>query len=240
MDAPSKQVGKSRPSDIVQTLGLQIIGGHFKEGEKLPHESELMETLGVSRTVLRESFKVLTAKGLVYSRPGLGTVVKARENWHVMDPEVLCWLVECTPQSQFFEALTTVRRIFEPAMAALAASRAEAADIAVIKDAYERMEKAKDRTEFLVPDLDFHRAIAKATHNFFLVHLSDMLSVALRESIELTVQRPNVSSHSLPRHKAILTAIESRDPAAARQASLLQLDDTEEAKELVSNKLTTL
>ncbi len=156
---------------------------------------------------LRESFRVLTAKGLVYSPPVLGTVVKPREDWHLLDPDVLCWLVECMPQSQFFEALTTVRRIFEPAMAFLAATRASQDDIALIQDAYERMEQARDRTEFQDPDLGFHRAIAKATHNFLLVHLSIMLSEALRESIRFTVQRPDVVSHSRPRHKAILNYV---------------------------------
>ena len=80
--------------------------------------------------------------------------------------------------------------------------------------------------ELLEPDLAFHRRIAEATGNDLLAYIGNMLSLALRESINLSSQHPNTHQLSLPRHKAILTAIQSRDPLAARQATLVQLDET--------------
>ena len=90
------------------------------------------------------------------------------------------------------------------------------------------MEAAKTPEELLEPDLAFHRRIAEATGNDLLAYIGNMLSLALRESIKLSSQHPNTHALSLPRHKAILTAIINRDPLAARQATLVQLKETSE------------
>jgi DNA-binding FadR family transcriptional regulator len=95
------------------------------------------------------------------------------------------------------------------------------------------MEKATSAEEFMQPDIEFHLAIAKATHNDLLAYMSKMLVLPLQQSIQLTSLRPNLQTHSLPRHKAILTAIENRDPLSARLASLVQLDDTNVAYTLI-------
>jgi DNA-binding FadR family transcriptional regulator len=87
------------------------------------------------------------------------------------------------------------------------------------------MERARTAGELLEPDLEFHRAIMAATHNDMLAYIGNMLSLALGESIKLTSRHPNTHALSLPRHKAILTAIEHRDALAARQASVVQLDN---------------
>src|SRR5690606_34575932 len=134
------------------------------------------EEYQVSRPVLREATKVLQAKGLVHSKPRVGTLVRPRSEWHLLDPDVLYWLVQSTPQSEFFNTLAGVRRILEPEIAAMAATTATEADIAAIEDAYRRMESAQTREELLQPDLDFHRAIAEATHNDLLAYMCNMLS----------------------------------------------------------------
>ena len=76
-----------------------------------------------------------------------------------------------------------------------------------------------------MPDLEFHRAIMSATHNDMLMYIGHMLTLALSESIKLTSRHPDTYALSLPRHKAILTAIQNRDPLAARQASLVQIEN---------------
>ena len=65
-----------------------------------------------------------------------------------------------------------------------------------------------------------------ATGNDLLAYIGNMLSLALRESIVLSSQLPNTHELSLPRHKAILTALQARDPLSARQATLVQLEET--------------
>ncbi|MEW7966183.1 FadR/GntR family transcriptional regulator, partial [Acinetobacter baumannii] len=196
-------------------------------------EVDLCEEYKVSRPVFREAIRVLNAKGLTYSRPKIGTVVRPKEEWHLLDPDVLFWLIQTTPEHEFFKTLSTVRRVLEPELAYIAASTANEEDIERIKQAYEGMEKATTVEEFIEPDIQFHLAIAKATHNDLLAYMSKMLVLPLQQSIQVTSLRPNLQGHSLPRHKAILTAIENKDPLSARHASLVQLDDTKMAYDLI-------
>ncbi|EHU1702014.1 FadR family transcriptional regulator [Acinetobacter baumannii] len=224
---------KSQHALIVQQLGLKIVSGEISENEKLPSEVNLCEEYKVSRPVFREAIRVLNAKGLTYSRPKIGTVVRPKEEWHLLDPDVLFWLIQTTPEHEFFKTLSTVRRVLEPELAYIAASTANEEDIERIKQAYEGMEKATTVEEFIEPDIQFHLAIAKATHNDLLAYMSKMLVLPLQQSIQVTSLRPNLQGHSLPRHKAILTAIENKDPLSARHASLVQLDDTKMAYDLI-------
>ena len=219
---------KSQHARIVHDLGTRIVAGEFKPGDRLPAESELLAGYEVSRPVLREATRVLVAKGLVQSRQRAGASVRPRNEWHLLDPDVLYWSIQVRPQPEFVETLLTVRRVFEPAAAALAARAASEADLARIAEAYEGMEAARTTDELLEPDLAFHRRIAEATHNDLLAYIGNMLSLALRESILLSSRLPNTHALSLPRHKAILTALLSRDPLAAHHATLVQLDETRE------------
>lgn len=227
---------KSMHARIVQDIGMGIVGGQWQPGDKLPAEAALCEEYAVSRPVLREATRVLVAKGLVFSKPRVGTVVKPRGDWHLLDPDVLHWLMQSTPQHDFFAMITHVRAIIEPAAAALAAQHASHEDIAAIAEAYQRMEASGSADSLLQPDLDFHARIADATHNALLTHLCNMLSAALREALQYSNQRPNSHEFALPRHKAILTAIENRDALGARQAALVQLDDARDALGVVLGK----
>lgn len=225
MDYRNPQHSKSLHPRIVLELGMQIVGGAFAPGERLPAEPSLCDAYGASRPVLREAMRVLAAKGLVSSKPRVGSVVRAREDWHMLDPDVLYWTANSLPEGEFFRSLLPVRQIIEPAAAALAAISATDDDLARLATAYERMEEAQSAAELLEPDLEFHRAIMAATHNDMLAYIGNMLSLALQESIRFTSRHPDTQALSLPRHKAILTAISHRDALAARQASIVQLDN---------------
>jgi DNA-binding FadR family transcriptional regulator len=219
---------KSMHPQIVRDLGMRIVGGEFAPGSRLPGEAVLLSTYQVGRSVLREAVRVLTAKGLVVSRQRAGVIVRPRSDWHLLDPDVLYWLIQSQPTGDFVASLMTVRRIFEPAAAALAARVASEEQRKGIAEAYAGMEAARTPEELLEPDLAFHRRIAEATGNDLLAYIGNMLSLALRESIQLTSKLPNTHALSLPRHKAILTAILHRDGLAARQATLVQLEETRE------------
>ncbi len=211
---------------IVRELGLRIVSGELAPGDKLPAEATLCAAYEVSRPVVREAIRVLSAKGLVVSRQRTGVVVRAQSEWHLLDPDVLYWFIEAQPATAFVETLFTVRRIIEPAAAALAARSASEAEIARIAEAYDGMEAATTPEELLEPDVAFHRRIAEASGNPLLAYIGTMLSHALRESIKLSSKMPDTHALSLPRHKAILTALQVRDPLAARQATLVQLEET--------------
>jgi DNA-binding FadR family transcriptional regulator len=219
---------KSRHAHIVHELGIRIVSGELRPGDRMPNEASLCEHYQVSRPVLREATRVLVAKGLVVSKPRVGSVVRPRGEWHLLDPDVLYWLTSTMPAGAFFETLVGVRRIIEPAAAALAAKTATDDELDAIEAAYQRMESAATRAELLEPDLEFHRRVVEATHNDLLAYIGNMLSIAIRESIRLSSRHPNTHALSLPRHKAILTALRNRDPLGARQASLVQLESARE------------
>ena len=124
MDHQPPKPRKSQHAQIVQDLGMHIVSGRFKPEERLPMEATLCEEYQVSRSVLREATRVLSAKGLVYSKPRVGAVVRPRLKWHLLDPDVLSWLMQSTPHSEFFNTLAGVRRILEPEIAAMAATTA--------------------------------------------------------------------------------------------------------------------
>ncbi len=223
----NKSEGKSQHGRIVRELGLRILAGELAPGDRLPAEATLSEKYEVSRPVLREAVRVLAAKGLVLSRQRAGAIVRPRSEWHLLDPDVLYWMIQTRPAHEFLHTLMDMRRVFEPGAAALAARAASDEQLAGIAQAYEAMAAANDVDALLEPDLAFHRRIAEATGNDLMAYIGTMLSLALRESIKLSSRLPNTHALSLPRHKAILTALQARDAAAAHQATVLQLDATQ-------------
>lgn len=217
---------KSMHARIVHDLGMRIVSGALKPGDRLPPEAALLASYEVSRPVLREATRVLVAKGLVVTKQKAGAIVRPRNEWHLLDPDVLYWLIQAKPEAEFVDTLLTVRRVFEPAAAALAAKMADQTQLQRIADAYAGMEAATTPEELLEPDLAFHRRIAEATGNDLLAYIGNMLNLALRESIKLSSKHPDTHALSLPRHKAILTALLNRDPLGARQATMVQLEGT--------------
>ncbi|ANF57113.1 FadR/GntR family transcriptional regulator [Halotalea alkalilenta] len=215
---------KHRHAEIIRDLGARIVTSELAPGDRLPHESEMLATYGVSRPVLREALRVLGAKGLVHAKPKVGSVVRPRAEWHLLDPDVLGWMVGAELSTGLFEDLFAVRLIIEPAAAALAATAASGDELEAIESAFSKMSRARSRRDRLAPDLEFHVLIARATHNDLLAHLCQMLSKALGESIKVSSRRLDRDSLSLPRHRAILDALRARDPEAARVASLAQIE----------------
>jgi DNA-binding FadR family transcriptional regulator len=100
--------------EVVHTIGVRIVGGDLRPGDPLPPEDELISDLAVSRTVLREAVRVLAAKGLVEARPKTGTRVRAREDWNILDPDVLSWRIEATNDSGLYDEATEMRLGIEP------------------------------------------------------------------------------------------------------------------------------
>lgn len=86
--------GENVTTAIVNQLGAAIVTGRYTDDNPFPIEAELCRQLGASRSVLREAVKMLTAKGLLVSRPRHGTSVQDESMWNLLDPDVLRWLLE--------------------------------------------------------------------------------------------------------------------------------------------------
>ena len=133
---------KNVHGNTVDQLGEDIVSGRYAVGAALPPEPMLCETLGVSRTVIREAVKSLVAKGLLVTGPKLGTRVLPEEHWNWFDPDVVVWQSKIGFTREFLRDLQELRRVVEPAAVRLAAERATAADIANIEEAYAGMRAA--------------------------------------------------------------------------------------------------
>lgn len=227
---------KNISAQIVDVIGRRIIAGKYGVGEKLPIEAKLCDEFGVSRPVLREAIKVLMAKGLVVSRARVGTLVTSKNRWNMLDPYVLNWIIEATPEARFLDMLFEVRLGIEPMASELAAINGTDEAIRAIAAAYNDMEKASTRAELAEPDLRFHQAILDATANPMLGFIGSTLHSALAYSIELTSRHPDTYALSLPRHKAVYEAIAQRQPQAAREATISLLKNSREDFEAVRNR----
>lgn len=200
---------------VVRELGVRIVGGAIAPGDSLPIEDELGPELGVSRSVLREAIKVLAGKGLVEVRPKTGTRVRPRRSWHLLDPEVVRWQFERLSAADDLVELSEVRAVVEPSAARLAARRRTDADIADIEAHCKRMESAvAEPMAYRTAELDFHAAVVDASHNTMLSHMGAVIRVAL-SSVPSNggVRAPQGTAG----HRAVLDAIDRRDPAAAEK-----------------------
>ncbi len=219
-------IRKNIHQQIVYEIASRILAGKIEPGATLPTEDLASAEMNVSRTAYREALKVLTAKGLVESRPKTGTRICPRKHWNLLDPELMSWSFGIGPAKAFVESLSEMRMIIEPAAAALAAERASEDEIALIHDAFERMKSCGFETpESIQADLDFHLAILNAAGNDLLASLGHLIKSALEKSFELTTDLPGAREISLPRHADVLQEIQSRQPEKASKAMHLLLTE---------------
>jgi GntR family galactonate operon transcriptional repressor len=214
-----------KPRDIVtNTIGKMIVSGEFAPGSRLPTETELGEQMSVSRTALRESVRTLAGKGLVESRPRIGTVVLPQSQWNQLDPDLLKWREDLPPDLNFVRSLIEAREVIEPAAARLAAMRATGQDLGHIQSAFDAMRDAEvdDIESGVAADEAFHLAILTASKNPVFANFAAVIGSALRNSFRLTTTASKNYQKTLEKHGDVLEAIRMRNgDAASRQMSEL-------------------
>jgi DNA-binding FadR family transcriptional regulator len=202
----------------VDEIGSRIVVGEFRAGDVLI-EAELGERFGISRSGIREAIKVLAAKGLVESRTKVGTTIRPRDCWNMLDPDLLWWWSRSDDTEGFTRAVLEVRLLIEPGAAALAAERAGDEAVGRIADAYRAMLAHDDDPEKAVrADGAFHVAVLELTGNELLRSLASLIETALMASFKVTSAMPNALTRALPMQKAVLDAIASHDSVEARRA----------------------
>ena len=204
---------------ITRELGIAIVSGRYKPGDTLPGEIEYAAQHRVSRSAYREAIRTLTAKGLISSRPKIGTRVSPRSRWSLLDPDVLGWMFETEPGEDFVADLFELRGIVEPAAAALAASRRDGKDLARMGHALEEMKSHSLATpQGREADQAFHNAILESTRNTPLMTLSSSIGAAVRWTTIFKQRHRALPRDPLPDHEAVYNAIANRDAEAARKA----------------------
>ncbi len=201
---------------IAEQIEQLILSGKLHSGDRLPTERELAEQFHASRTAVREAMKTLAQKGLVDLRPGRGTIVIDGTSQAMRDSLDLMVRVG---QAGNAASLVEVREIFEPEIAALAAARATEEHIQVLQEKVDIMDANLYHADrYIAADNDFHRALAKATHNPLLLTLVDSIVDLLSEQRKQIFSVPGGSARGQVHHKQLLDAVRRHDAQAAREA----------------------
>jgi GntR family transcriptional repressor for pyruvate dehydrogenase complex len=196
---------------IFEQLRDQIVRGAWPPGTKIPSENELTKRLGVSRVSLREALHMLASLGLLESRQGGGTFVKAYSGEILFNPLFPMIALEKTDILNVLE----YRRIVEKGTAGLAAEKAGAKEIEALEDAYREMTRVQGNAHaFARADLDFHLALARATGNPIIIKVNDIIKSVLSASMDRIVSSLGVSD-GLSYHRRILAAVRAHDALSA-------------------------
>ncbi|WP_350029770.1 FadR/GntR family transcriptional regulator [Caballeronia sp. INDeC2] len=203
---------------VAHELGMAILRGDVAPGSPLPREAELMERFDVSRTVLREALRTLTSKGLIESRPKVGTRVRAKDAWNLLDSDMLDWYSRVAPPLQFALKLQEMREMIEPYAAALAAENHQDGTRERLTRSHQAMVGAQNVEEWVRADLNFHLCVLAACSNELLIPLGALIERTLEGQLRLNAKRADVFNASLAEHTAVFEAIIARDSSGARRA----------------------
>lgn len=210
---------------VVQKLGYDIVSGGYRYRD-FPTEADLCDLYGVSRSAIREAVKMLTAKGLVSSKPKQGIIILAEEHWNIFDPDLLRWALESSPSMSVLKEFLQMRLAIEPEASALAARLGDRSRISAIEAALKTMEDSEENSiEHLEADISFHTSILYASKNRFYIRMRNFISTALRVSISYTNPIKNSHQGVYEDHARVFNAIKSGNPERARQQMRLIIDE---------------
>lgn len=227
---------RSLTADLVEALGDRIRDGSLPVGSKLPAEGAIMQTFGVSRTVVREAISRLQAAGMVETRHGVGTFVLGQGDGSTfrIDTSQLAALKDVI-------SVLELRIGVETESAALAASRRTAANLEALRAALDGFAAAVAQARDPIgPDYQFHLEIARATQN---PHYADLMatlggSMIPRARLEgtspVTPERQEYLKRVNVEHESILRAIERQDAEGARAAMRTHLTNSKERRQRVA------
>lgn len=225
-------------SRIAHDLGVAILAGRHKPGDRLEGEIEYSDRLNISRTAYREALRILSSKGLVESRPKTGTRIAPRSRWNLLDPDVLGWMMEETPPEGFVRDLFELRMMVEPNAAALAAARRSGRDVARMGHALEEMERhGLGAPEGQAADVEFHRVLLEATRNEAVMSLASSIATAVGSTTYFKFRR-GVCRDSTPDHRRLFDAIVDESPSRARACMVELIDRALEDMELTLDLAT--
>ena len=212
---------------MTERLAVAIISGQLPVGAIVPNEDGPDGEMAASRTAYREAMRYLAGKGLIEARQRSGTKVAPRENWHLLDPDVLRWSLAAHPDEGFIRDLFELRMLIEPGSARLAAQRHDAEQLEEIREALEGMKCATPYSDANIRnDLAFHEAIFRASGNAAVAALIGVVSTTLQWSLRVQGLRKH-EDFLLPLsdHVRLFEAIERRDGDGAATLTRILVAD---------------
>ncbi|GAA2399032.1 sporulation transcriptional regulator WhiH [Streptomyces glaucosporus] len=223
--------GRGLHGQLVQQLGQMIVSGDLGADRPLVPE-EIGQRFEVSRTVVRESLRVLEAKGLVSARPNVGTRVRPVSDWNLLDPDIIEWRAFGPQREDQRRELCELRWAIEPLAARLAADHGRDEIQQRLADMVEIMGHTLaqgDALTFSRADAEFHALLLQAAGNRMLEHLSGIVAAALQVSGAPTAGCERPTEASVTHHRRIADAVASGEAAAAESAMRRLLTGSPEA-----------
>lgn len=212
--------GRGLHGQLVQQLGQMIVSGDLGADRPLVPE-EIGQRFEVSRTVVRESLRVLEAKGLVSARPNVGTRVRPVSDWNLLDPDIIEWRAFGPQRDDQRRELNELRWTIEPLAARLAAGHGREDVQQRLVDLVEIMSHALaqgDALTFSRADSEFHALLIQVAGNRMLEHLSGIVSAALQVSGGPATGCERPTEASVAQHARIVDGLGSGDGAVAEGA----------------------
>ncbi len=226
-DAVSAEVVR-RPRvrrNVTASIAQDIFADRYPAGSALPRENDLCDLYGVSRTVIRESLKVLESKGMLRGKPRIGTTVCDKDEWNILDGDVLDWMGPAIKDFDLLGCILEARRTIEPAAAEFAAERASTQEIADLDSAWRQMrDSANDPERFTEADMQFHTVLLNASHNQVFRRLSSAIHAALHYALHASNVAVESREDAVIIHGELVEALRLRDKARARDCSNRMLD----------------
>ena len=211
---------------MTHELGRAIVCGEFDRRRSLPTEADLCEKYGISRTAVREAVKMLSAKGLISSRPRQGIRILPEEEWNIFDSDLLSWSLQGKPSLRVLKEFLQMRIAIEPEAAALGARYRKPGRLVEVADALMRMEAAGNNHEAaLVADIDFHIAVLYSSENRFFIRMRDFVRTALNASIRHTNMLKADQAAIVEEHARVLRAMEQGDAEEAKRAMFFLIEE---------------
>jgi GntR family transcriptional repressor for pyruvate dehydrogenase complex len=207
--------------EIGDRIRRLILEGAFASGRPLPSERALAKQFGVSRGSIRDALRMLETIGLLDTRHGQGTFAQELDVGRLVAPLVSVLTYRHDLQAE----LVDVRRIFEPAVARVAATRVNEDDLTALERILDtQRRKRKTGQSAILEDTAFHAVLARATRNRVLVSIMETLNDLLVESRKLALKQKGRPERSIKGHEAVIAALRRGDGDAAARAMLEHVD----------------
>ncbi|CAB5093380.1 hypothetical protein D3OALGA1CA_3335 [Olavius algarvensis associated proteobacterium Delta 3] len=219
MKTPLKPVKPRRISDqVFDQLKELIVRGQLKPGEQLMPERELAETLGVSRTTVRDAISKLVVMRYLEHRQGQGTFVRKPT---LTNGNLLAEAMRF--EDATLKDLLEFRKGLECNAAAVAAHRAMDDDIDMLRKTIQDMERAYENGDLgTEADVSFHMAISFASRNPVQIHVMkhfyDYLFYSIRANLTELYKDQGQFDRLLTQHRDVFNAIRAHDPDEAHRA----------------------
>jgi DNA-binding GntR family transcriptional regulator len=193
--------GLTRGAHAYRKIRAAIQGGELKPGERL-READLAESIGLSRTPVREALARLVSEGLVIHDATRGIMVAELDYSMVTE-------------------LYYMREVLEGTAARLTAQHASDVEISILEDLcsqYEAASAAGDGTALSISNRHFHDTLYRCSHNRYLINMLTVLHDALSLLGTTTLHSRERAAQTLQEHAAVVNAVRARDPDAAEAA----------------------